>query len=145
MANNAVVYTALFGIVAAPFAGASAAYQLLTQETERFTPISAETVYKGSGESASKEKRIQVITENGCTETYVVEDSLWNWQWYSSNLHAVFAEAAEADPEDRKVFEATHYGWRVGLFSWMENVVEAEEVEGATPFVLNASNPACKL
>lgn len=134
-------YAIMFGIVATPVVGFNAYYALGTHETERVTILDAFETVTGSGETAGKEKRIKVILENGCTETFRVEDSLFNGQWYSSNLHAVFAEGADA----RKTYDITHYGWRSGFFSMMENVVEAREVEGAEPFRLNANNPACRL
>ena len=126
--------------VAVPTAG----YQLGTHETEKFTVIGAETIFKGQDEG--KEKRISVILENGCSETFIVEDSLLNGQWYSANLHAMLAEGAKGDREDRKTYEATHYGWRSGFWSMMENVIEAKEIEGATPYTLRPdATRACKL
>lgn len=124
--------------------GSSAAYQLATHETERFTVVKAETIFKGQNEG--KEKRINVILENGCPETFLVEDSLLNGQWYSANLHTVFAEGAAGDAEDRKTYEGTHYGWRSGFFSMMENVIEAEELQGVGPYKLRPdAATACKL
>lgn len=124
------------------FAGAGGIYQHATAETERFTVVDAFEVTSGD----TREKRIQVITEDGCTETFKVEDSLWHWQWYSSNLHGVFADAVTTEGRQDNTFEATHYGWRAGFMSWMENVVSAERLEGAEPFVVRPdATTACRL
>lgn len=130
---------ALFGAVV----GGNALFQYGTLETERFTVTEALEVPMSEG---GKEKRIKVILENGCPETFTVEDSLWHGQFYSSNLHAIFADAVNTEGRQDNTFEARHFGWRVGMLSWMENIISAERVEGAEPFVVRPdASTACKL
>lgn len=144
--SHAGPLVALFGVAVVGAIGFDVYYELGTHETERFTVVQAFETVTGSGESSGKEKRIKVIMDNGCYETFTVEDSLLNGQWYSSNLHAMFADAAAVtDPAQRKTYEATTVGWRSGFWSMMENVIQAREIEGATPFQYDRNNPACRL
>lgn len=137
---------ALFGVAAVGAIGFNVYYELGTHETERFTVVQAFETVTGSGETAGKEKRIKVVLENGCYETFTVEDSMLNGQWYSSNLHAMFADAAATtNPAERRTYEGTTVGWRSGFFSMMENVIEARELDGVAPFQYDRNNPACRL
>lgn len=131
--------------MAASFVGADALFQYGTMETERFTVVETETVNVGSGEDLHKEKRISVILENGCPETFTVEDSFWHGQFYSSNLHAIFADAVSTEGREDNTFEVTHYGWRNGFFSMMENVISADHISDG-PYELRSDAPtACRL
>ena len=144
MANKGIF---LAGGIALAAAGAcSAAFQYGTVETEKFTVVDALEVTKSDGDGGlTKEKRIKVITEAGCPETFTVEDSLFHWQWYSSNLHALFSDAVTTEGREDNTFEGIHYGWRNGFLSMMENVVEADRINEG-PYVLRAdAKTACKM
>lgn len=141
MPGKGLVIGAGVGLVAI-FGGANAFFQYGTVEQERFTVVDAYEVTQGE----TREKRIQVITEEGCTETYRVEDSFWHGQFYSSNLHGVFADAVTSEGREDNVFEVSHYGWRNGFFSMMENVYEAERLENVAPFTVRRdATAACRL
>lgn len=66
------------------------------------------------GKSSSKYQNF-VYSES---ETYVVEDSLWNWHFTAGTVYARVKQGAEC--------KVTLSGYRFGLLSMYQNIISAE-------------------
>lgn len=110
---------AIFGVVGLLVAGgiASCSIQTHIEKTEiavaskeRLLTISND----GEGKSSSKYRNF-VYSD---TETYVVEDSLWNWHFTSATVYARIKDGSRC--------KVTLAGYRFGFFSMFQNIIEAE-------------------
>jgi hypothetical protein len=78
----------------------------------------------------SKERIMKVSTSNGTTstniknfiytdsETFVVEDSFWNWHFRAGTVYAKIREGATCN--------VTVVGYRWGFLSMYQNIIEAD-------------------
>ncbi|MEX2628713.1 MAG: DUF1523 family protein [Tistlia sp.] len=77
---------------------------------------------------------INAVWEDGRPRVYRNEETGWGFPWYfkfdSGNLQAE-AQNLVSSAETPKWVQATHYGWRIPMFSMFPNVVDLERVESA--------------
>lgn len=73
-----------------------------------------ETSSDGEGNTTTSSKYL-VFTED---TTYELTDSLWHWQWNSSDMYGKISRGT--------TYCFKTYGWRSGFFSMYENIVSIE-------------------
>ena len=131
MSNSSGATIIVAGIFAVAAIGFKVPYQTMTQENETVTLTKIESVAKGK---SGHEYRAYAVTKDGCRKTFRVSDAWFAGQFTAADL--------AGDLEQDKTYDVTHYGWRFGPFSMMENIIEAEVNENKGPFI---RNKACKL
>jgi len=89
------------------------------QEENELTITVKEKWIKRSDDSGD---RYMVSDTNG--NVYEITDLFFAWRWNSSDLYAYIDEG--------ETYHIRTYGWRVPLFSWYPNIVEAHKVYNGT-------------
>lgn len=83
-----------------------------TSEEVTFTVTDKERVTNSNDSST-----YLIFTDKG---TFKNIDTIWYWKWNSSDLYG--------NIEKGKTYKAKVYGFRFGLLSWYENIVEVTEL-----------------
>lgn len=74
---------------------------------------------KSNGDSGSKHVYMMTDSEGN---SYKISDSLWYWQWRSTDIWASLKEG--------QLYKVRGYGWRIGILSSYPNIIEAIPVGG---------------
>ena len=117
--NNILgLFSILFGILALFF---KPFYVYLTKRKVVFTVKDKGTLTNGAvinGNGSTYTDFMVYTTDN---KSYKNVNTIWYWKWRSTEL--------QASLDKGKIYQATIYGWRIGMFDVYPNIIKVKEIK----------------